>query len=591
MSLSEYEKKRDFKRTAEPPAGKPRRRAKSRRFVIQKHDASRLHYDFRLELDGTLKSWAVPKGVPFARGDKRLAVHVEDHPVDYADFEGIIPEGQYGGGTVMVWDRGTWESLGGDATRDLASGKLHFALKGEKLKGEWTLVRTRNESGGKEQWLLIKSGSDMKPLSKKRDDESVLSGRTMRKIASDRDHEWQSHRPAGEKETLRERIRKRLLARTAPEPKPRGARTASGSKRTASRSKRAAGVVHSAAAKSSAHARLRSRPAASTKEKQLARFIAPMKARLVSAPPAEGAWVYELKFDGFRALAIKSGAHVDLFSRNANLLTEKFPDVANAVEKLKIRDGIIDGEIVALDSDGRSSFQLLQSYELGDERPPLCYYVFDLLRLEGRDLRGEPLFKRKEELERVLQGAPATIRFSANINGPPRQLLTEVKARGLEGLIGKLRDSTYESGRRSGAWIKLKCVDEQEFVIGGYTPPQGARKYFGALLVGYYEGDRLRFAGKIGTGFNTTLLRVLHARLQKLVRLTAPFADLPEKRAGQWTQNITPAIMRRCTWVEPELVCEAKFTEWTRDGKLRHPVFVGMREDKEGRSVVRERPA
>jgi bifunctional non-homologous end joining protein LigD len=207
-----------------------------------------LHYDFRLELDGTLKSWAVPKGVPFARGDKRLAVHVEDHPVDYADFEGIIPEGQYGGGTVMVWDRGTWESLGGDATRDLASGKLHFALKGEKLKGEWTLVRTRNESGGKEQWLLIKSGSDMKPLSKKRDDESVLSGRTMRKIASDRDQEWQSHRPAGEKETLRERIRKRLLAQTAPEPKPRGARTASGSKRTASRSKRAAGVVHSAAA-------------------------------------------------------------------------------------------------------------------------------------------------------------------------------------------------------------------------------------------------------------------------------------------------------------------------------------------------------
>jgi bifunctional non-homologous end joining protein LigD len=316
-----------------------------------------------------------------------------------------------------------------------------------------------------------------------------------------------------------------------------------------------------------------------------------MKARLVTAPPAEGAWVYELKFDGFRALAIKSGAHVDLYSRNANLLSQKFPEVVEALEQLKTRDAIIDGEIVALDAEGRSSFQLLQSYELGEERPALCYYAFDLLRLDGRDLRGEPLYKRKDELEQLLRKAPPTIRFSANISGSPRQLLAEVKARGLEGLIGKLRDSPYESGRRSGAWIKLKCVNEQEFVIGGYTPPQGARKYFGALLVGYYEADRLRFAGKIGTGFNTTLLRVLHSRLQKLIRPTTPFADLPEKRGGQWTQNITPAMMRRCTWVEPELVCEAKFTEWTRDGKLRHPVFVGMREDKEGASVVRETPS
>jgi bifunctional non-homologous end joining protein LigD len=561
MSLREYERKRDFKRTAEPPARKPpRRKTSSAKFVIQKHDASRLHYDFRLELDGTLKSWAVPKGVPFARGDKRLAVHVEDHPIDYADFEGIIPEGQYGGGTVMVWDRGTWENLGGDAERDLAAGKLHFALAGEKLKGEWTLVRTRSESGGKEQWLLIKSGADMKPLSKKRDDESVLSGRSMRKIAAARDKEWQSNRPGNERDTLRSRIRKRLVAHAAATPP---------------RARARAPVTVS--------------PALTTSKS--ARFISPMKARLVTAPPAEGAWVYELKFDGFRALAIKSGAHVDLYSRNANLLSQKFPEVVEALEQLKTRDAIIDGEIVALDAEGRSSFQLLQSYELGEERPALCYYAFDLLRLDGRDLRGEPLYKRKDELEQLLRKAPPTIRFSANISGSPRQLLAEVKARGLEGLIGKLRDSPYESGRRSGAWIKLKCVNEQEFVIGGYTPPQGARKYFGALLVGYYEADRLRFAGKIGTGFNTTLLRVLHSRLQKLIRPTTPFADLPEKRGGQWTQNITPAMMRRCTWVEPELVCEAKFTEWTRDGKLRHPVFVGMREDKEGASVVRETPS
>ena len=557
MSLREYERKRDFKRTAEPAARKPQRKKGSRTFVIQKHDASRLHYDFRLELDGTLKSWAVPKGVPFARGDKRLAVHVEDHPIDYANFEGIIPEGQYGGGTVMVWDRGTWENLGGDAADDLAKGKLHFALEGTKLKGEWTLVRTRNESGGKEQWLLIKSGADIKPLSKKRDDESVLTGRTMRKIATERDKEWQSSRPSNEKETLRTRIRKRLVARA----------------QTAKSAARPLPVEEKSG------------------ERKVARFLSPMKARLVNDPPADGEWVYELKFDGFRVLAIKNGNDVELFSRNGNLLSQKFPDVASAVARLKMRDAIIDGEIVALDSAGRSSFQLLQSYELGEERPALCYYAFDLLRVDGRDLRGEPLFRRKGELERLLKGAPPAIRFSANITGPPRQLLAEVKARGLEGLIGKLRDSLYESGRRSGAWIKLKCVNEQEFVIGGYTPPQGARKYFGALLAGYYEDDRLRFAGKIGTGFNTTMLRVLHARLQKLARPACPFADLPEKRGGQWTQNLTPAMMRRCTWVEPDLVCEAKFTEWTRDGKLRHPVFVGMREDKEGHKVVRETPS
>jgi len=577
MSLREYQRKRDFSRTAEPAGRLAKSRGKGALFVIQKHDATRLHYDFRLEVDGTLKSWAVPKGIPFARGDKRLAVHVEDHPLDYAAFEGVIPAGQYGGGTVMIWDTGTWENLGGDPAKDLQAGKLHFALKGKKLVGEWTLVRTRGGDEGKENWLLIKSGDDVRPISKKRDDESVLTKRTMARIASDRDKEWQSNRQPAEKESFRARLRNRLLRSRAPPdeltPKP-----ASESRKTRA-TRRVTSNEATGHARGGKNGRSGPRP----------KFVAPMKAKLASEPPPGGDWIYELKFDGFRAIAVKDGAAIKLLSRNAKDLRGKFPEVAEAVAELQPERAVFDGEIVALDEEGRSSFQLLQAFELGEERPPLCYYVFDLLHLDGRDLRSQSLVERKSQLESLLGGAPELIRFSASIDGDPRQLLAKVKARGLEGIIGKLRSSTYESGRRSGAWIKLKCVNEQEFVIAGYTPPQGTRKYFGALLVGYFEGDQLKFAGKVGTGFNATLLRVLHARFAKLRRPTCPFADLPEKRAGRSAQSVTPAEMRRCSWLEPEAVCEVKFTEWTRDGKLRHPVFIGIREDKEARAVIRER--
>jgi bifunctional non-homologous end joining protein LigD len=599
MSLREYQRKRDFTRTAEPAARKTKPKRKLPLFVIQKHDASRLHYDFRLEVDGTLKSWAVPKGIPFARGDKRLAVHVEDHPLDYASFEGVIPAGQYGGGTVMVWDTGTWENLGGDAARDLKAGKLHFALHGKKLEGEWTLVRTRGGEQGKENWLLIKSGGDVRPLSKKRDDESVLTKRSMARIARDRDKEWQSNRESTDKESFRARIRNRLLLPSRAPPKPVGTiasksvdnprrRPVEASSRGASNDeprRRVRGGTNGRGGGGGKgrpdHGRGGLKP----------RFVAPMKAKLTSEPPPGGDWIYELKFDGFRAIAIKDGNRVELLSRNAKDLTHKFPEIAEAVAALALGRAVLDGEIVALDPEGRSSFQLLQAYELGEERPPICYYVFDLLHLEGRDLRNQSLVERKSQLESLLRGAPDSIRFSASIDGDPRQLLEKVKTRGLEGIIGKLRGSTYESGRRSGAWIKLKCVNEQEFVIGGFTPPQGARKYFGALLVGYFENEKLKFAGKVGTGFNTALLRVLHTRFQKLRRAKCPFADLPEKSGGRWAQSLTPAEMKRCSWVEPEIVCEVKFTEWTRDGKLRHPVFIGIREDKEARSVIHERPS
>jgi bifunctional non-homologous end joining protein LigD len=516
-SLGAYRAKRDFKATAEPRGSVEG--GNGARFVIQKHDASRLHYDFRLEAGGALKSWAVPKGLPFKKGEKRLAVQVEDHPLEYAAFEGIIPKGQYGGGTVMVWDAGTYESLGsGDTAKDLGEGKLHFSLRGKKLNGEWTLVRIQR---AEHDWLLIKSGGNARPVSRKKDDESSLSGRTMARIARDRSAEWRS----GREETT---------------PK--------------------------------------------------LEFTAPMKATLVSKPPGHGDWMYELKFDGFRALALKSGGEVRLLSANEKDLSARFPEIAEAIAGMSVKSAVLDGELVALDEEGRSSFQLLQAIEMGEGRPPLAYYVFDVLHRDGADLLAKPLHERRAELSALLRDAGEPIRESAEIKGDPLKLLEEVRRRGLEGIVGKLRDSVYEAGHRSHAWIKLKCVSEQELVIGGYTPPEGTRKHFGALIVGCHQGKEFRYAGKVGTGFNAALLKSIHEKMRGLSRESCPFSNLPEKQQGRWSQNITPREMSRCHWVEPKLVCQIKFGEWTRDGKLRHPVFLGLREDKDATEVVRERP-
>jgi bifunctional non-homologous end joining protein LigD len=320
-----------------------------------------------------------------------------------------------------------------------------------------------------------------------------------------------------------------------------------------------------------------------------ARFIAPMKPKLLEAPPTAGDWVYELKFDGIRLIAVKNGAKVNLISRNQNELAGRFTDVAEAVSALAIDDCVIDGEVVALTEQGGSSFQLLQAHELEGRRAPIYYYVFDLLQAAGKNLTGLPLERRKELLALLCEGAPASIRFSGELGGDPVALLREVQRLGLEGVIGKQSGSVYEPDRRSGAWIKLKCLNEQEFVIGGFTPPQGARKHFGALLVGYYENKRLLFAGKVGTGFNSKLLASLHKQFKAEKRDDCPFADLPSKQGGQWVLGITPAMMRRCEWINPIFVCQVRFAEWTRDGKLRQPVFLGMRDDKPPREVVREK--
>ncbi len=383
------------------------------------------------------------------------------------------------------------------------------------------------------QWLLIKSGEDLKPVSKVQDDKSILTGRTMARIALDRDAQW----------------------------KPKS----STPKKPAKTRKRSEG-------------------------KEL-KFIDPMKATLVDAPPTKGEWLYEVKFDGYRALALKSGGNVQLLSRNEKDFALRFPEITEAIARLPADNVIIDGEIVAMDSQGRPSFQLLQAFQLGTERPALAFYLFDLLHCEGNDLTAEPLHERRRQLELLSKGLAEPVRFSASLSGEPQRLLEEVSRLGLEGVIGKERNSPYQGGQRTKTWIKLKCVREQEFVIGGYTPPDGARKHFGALLLGVFEGAKLRFVGKAGTGFNSAILRSLHRAMKEIEQGNCPFDDLPEKKAGRWSQNITPAEMKLCHWVRPDLVCQIRFTEWTNDGKLRHPVFLGLREDKDPRDVVRETPS
>jgi bifunctional non-homologous end joining protein LigD len=331
-------------------------------------------------------------------------------------------------------------------------------------------------------------------------------------------------------------------------------------------------------------------PKSSNSKIAFPKFIEPMKARLVAQPPS-GKWVYEIKFDGFRALAFKNGDATTLLSRNDKDFSKRFPTVRDAVSGLDVENAIFDGEIVAVDQQGRSSFQLLQASDLGQEKPPIVYYVFDLLYLRGEDLQHRPLLERKEILKSLLPRNTGVVRFSESLDADVKTLLKHAQKLDLEGLIAKRADSIYEPGSRSGAWIKLKLHHEQEMVIGGYTDPEGGRKHFGSLIVGYYEKSNLLCAGKVGTGFNDALLRSLFARFKSLESSACPFSNLPEKRSGRYGAGITPAQMRRCHWLKPELVCQVKFSEWTRDGKLRQPVFLGLRDDKEPKDVVREKPA
>lgn len=555
-------------------------------FVVQKHDATRLHYDFRLEMDRVLKSWAVPKGFPTKRGDRRLAVQVEDHPIEYGGFEGIIPEGSYGAGTVMLWDSGAYEVSGDDPSRALGDGKLHLILHGKKLKGEWTLVRMRPRDGedeDKPQWLLLKSGSDIPPISKRAEEHSVLSGRSLKQIASAADREWHSDRPSRDKKGVKlvaarpafpngraGRAGRAASVRSLPKGEGRG-----DGERDVKQSTRSAPPTK---AQINLHRVPKKKPA----------FVEPMKALLIEELPKGPDWIYELKFDGVRALAIKDNRDVKLVSRSGKDLGSKYHELLEPLKKLPAKQAVLDGEVVALDEKGRSSFQLLQSYQMaGVKKPPLFYYVFDLINLDSKELTGVPLFQRKAMLQTLVENVSPAIRFSPSIKADSARLMREMKARGLEGLIAKRRDSNYEPGRRSGAWAKFKWTNEQEFVIGGYTEPKGTRTYFGALLVGFFEKNKLLFAAKVGTGFDQELLESLYNKFKKLIRSDCPFANFPEKRSG--SSGLSAADMRGCTWLDPKLVCQVRFAEWTRDNHLRQPAFVGLREDKDPGEVVRER--
>jgi bifunctional non-homologous end joining protein LigD len=546
MSLVEYKRKRRFSQTPEPKGAVKARKAKALSFVIQKHDATRLHYDFRLEMEGVLKSWAVPKGIPTKKGEKRLAMHVEDHPLDYGGFEGTIPEGNYGAGTVMLWDRGTYETVSGDPVEGHRRGKLHIRLAGEKLQGEWTLVRMRSEDG-KEPWLLIKSGEDVKPISAKREDQSVLSGKTMEQITHGRGRVWQSDRPA-RSQTRRGGPTTRLSPRRQP----------------------------------TNNSQLKRLP------RESAGYVNPMKALLVRNPPPRDGWVFEIKWDGYRAVAVKSKSRTHLFSRRHRDITGDFSSVASSVESLPAKNLVLDGEIVALGENGRPSFQLLQNFrqEHSSRGLRLIYYVFDLLNYENRDLKKLPLTERRKLLETLLGDADEPIRLSGILEGDPEDLVEQAHKNNIEGLIAKRATSIYEPNRRSGSWLKIKTVLEQEFVIGGYTEPKGSREHFGALLAGYYQGAHLMFASKVGTGFNTESLHSLYRRFQKLTTTVCPFVNLPTKGPN----GLSRAEMRRCTWLLPTLVCQVRFTEWTGDGGLRHPVFLGLRDDKRPNEVHREIP-
>lgn len=537
MALEEYHKKRDFGKTPEPAGtGDSAEGGDARRllYVVQKHDASRLHYDFRLELDGVLLSWAIPKGPSLDPKDKRLAAHVEDHPLEYGSFEGTIPEGEYGAGTVLLWDRGYWEPAG-DPHEGLRKGDLKFTLHGEKLRGSWVLVRMRPRPGQKDEdnWLLIKHRDDAAVDGDGQSvlalDRSVASGRSLQEItAAGEASVWRGDVPPGRQSDVRPGEDFTLNPSSVP-----GARS----------------------------------------EVRMPRFVKPALATLVEQAPVGDDWLHEVKFDGYRALSRIESGKVEMFSRNENDWTDAYGVLVEELAALPVESALLDGEVVVQLTDGRTDFQALQDY-LGSQpdvaRGRLLYYVFDLLYLNGYDLLGASLRDRKELLRRLFARIPqgGRVLFSDHVAGDGPALLDQACAMGLEGVVSKKADGRYRPGHRGGEWLKTKCRHEQEFVVGAYTDPGGSRVGFGALLLGAYEDGRLRYVGKVGTGFDEGLLRGLSERLRDLEVETSPFEAGIER------------VPKDAHWVRPGLVVQVAFAEWTRDGGLRHPSFRGLREDK-----------
>ena len=525
-ALARYRAKRDFKFTSEPQGG--RATAQRNSFVVQKHAASRLHYDFRLELDGTMKSWAVTRGPSVDPADKRLAVHVEDHPIDYAGFEGIIPKGQYGGGTVMIWDRGTWEPME-DPEKGYASGKLKFALHGDKLKGGWTLVRMggRARSERADNWLLIKErDAEARPgrgdSLLEEDTRSVTTGRSMDEIAAKADRVWTRD---GEQ------------------------------KPPADLKKKASGK----------------------KGASLPQFVAPQLATLVDRPPEGPDWLHEIKLDGYRMLCRVADGRMSFLTRTGQNWTQRFPILAKS--RIAAATALIDGEIVAVDKNGFSNFGTLQQALSDGNDQDLQFHAFDLLHLDGIDLRKEPLETRKARLKTLLSSgkqSASRLAFNEHIDGRGKDVFAKACALSLEGIVSKRRDAPYRPGRGDD-WLKTKCGARQEFVIGGFTEHSKSPGSIGALLIGHYQEGALVYSGRVGTGFDAKARKDLRHQLDPLRRRAAPFAS-------------TPAATRRgAIWVEPRRVAEIAYSNWTRDGILRHPSFQGLRTDKPPEAIVKEK--
>lgn len=525
-SLLEYKKKRKFDRTPEP-AGKEAARARGNSFVVQMHDATRLHWDLRLEIDGVLKSWAVPKGPSLNPADKRLAVMTEDHPLEYGGFEGVIPDGQYGAGPVMVWDNGTYKPLHDEpAGTQVANGEIKFALRGKKLRGSFVLVKikSRRDDRGKSkgtEWLLIKHKDDAvdPQWDVEQHNRSVLTARTIEEILEGM--------PASS-EMLELDPAKLPGARKAPMP-----------------------------------------------EK-----LEPMLAHLADKPFSDPQWLFEIKWDGVRALSWIRKGKLEMRARSGRTITAQYPELAELAEHVDAQDALLDGEIVVLEPSGRSSFERLQQ-RMNVAKPtarqvaenPVLLYVFDLLYLDGYDLRDAPLLQRKRLLQQRLSPY-GPFRYADHMPEKGRELYELASQQGLEGMVAKHAQSTYV-GKRSNAWLKIKITKELDAVVGGWTEPRGSRSHFGALLLGLYEGDKLKFIGGVGTGFDGGKLKQIFDQLEPLARARSPF-------------EVTPKYKEKCYWVEPKLVARVRYGEWTGEGHIRHPVFISLRDDVNPRDCVKD---
>jgi bifunctional non-homologous end joining protein LigD len=601
--LARYDAKRDFALTSEPKPVRTRSAATRLAFVIQKHDATRLHYDFRLELDGVLLSWAVPKGPSFDPKDRRLAVHVEDHPVAYGSFEGTIPKGQYGAGTVIVWDRGTWEPLG-DAHAGLKAGKLAFRLHGQKLAGTWELVRLNKPGERQEPWLLFKkhdewarphTGYDVvtalpdsvvehprKPL-----DAPVGTARTASGAAKARSAPAS---PAGAQDARG--------AEPAPAAPTRGARKAAPKAGVRAAADKAAAAIaaaaKSAAGRGAAAAHLAAAEAAPAPidpvalpgavRRALPAALAPQLATLSKALPTAGDWIYEIKFDGYRLLARIERGRAKMLTRRGLDWTHKFQGIADELETLGLAAAWLDGEAVVLDAQGRPHFNALQNALDAARNDAVVYYLFDAPFVNGLDLRQVPLHLRRALLRQLVAGHEGSrVRFSEDFAADAAQVLQTACDLELEGVIAKRRDGAYTS-ERSTDWLKLKCQSRQEFVIAGFSDRSDNPAAVGGLTLAYHgEDGALRYAGRVGTGWSTREAIALRARLAPLVTPRSPFPE-GVTRATRWMTR--PAATDH--WVKPKLVAEVSFSEWTPDGSLRHPSFQGLRVDKPAASVTRE---